>query len=370
MALRNTIDPLAATRQLQSWFSAREPQWRDIRILGLQVPKESGISAETLMFTLCWCDEVGTHEKPLVARVQPRRGGVWEHGDLRAEATVMRALSSSAVPVPRVLELVEDEHVLGAPFLLMEKVEGRVPRDDPPFTASGWVLELGKAEQARLYDNGLRTLAAIHALDPQTLGLQTLARHLNHDGTIRGALAHWRGFYRFAAERRLSATLDAAFEWLERHAPQDEQTPVLSWGDARLGNLLFDEALNVTAVLDWELAGLGSRAMDLGWWLFIMDHHTQGIGLPMPPGFPDRAAAVARYEMLSGQPVRDLPYWYAFAGLRIALAFMRAGHMMIAAGMLPADSPMPHSNPASQLLASALGLPPPDTRSETYIGNR
>ena len=61
---------------------------------------------------------------------------------------------------------------------------------------------------------------------------------------------------------------------------------MLSWGDARIGNMMFGDDLAVNGVLDWEMVGLGSPDIELGWWLFILRHHTEGIGAPLPPGFP------------------------------------------------------------------------------------
>lgn len=369
MAIRNRIDLASAPARLAGWC-ARLWNLPDARVTDAQVPRESGISAETLMFRLSWADHGVERSRELVARVQPSTGGIWEHPDLGPEFELMRALRSATdVPVPDVLALERDPSILGAPFLLMERVAGRVPRDDPPFTTSGWVLALTPAEQARLHDNGLRTLAAIHAVAPTAVGLQARAA-AGSEALLDAALAHWRRFYAFASNGRSHRVFDAAFEWLDAHRPREPEPTVISWGDARPGNLIFADDLSVAAVIDWELAALGSPELDLGWWVFIMRHHTEGIGAPMPAGFPGAEDTIRRYEAASGHQVRHFDFYYVFAGLRIALAFLRGGHLMIEAGLLPPDAPMPTSNPASHLLAQALGLPPPGAAVQSYIGKR
>lgn len=115
---------------------------------------------------------------------------------------------------------------------------------------------------------------------------------------------------------------------------------------------------------------LGSPEQDLGWWLFMMRHHTEGIGLPLPEGIPDRDATVDYYQSVSGYRPQNLDYYEALAGTRLAILTLRAAHLMIAAGLLPPDSAMGLSNPATHLVAQLVGLPAPDAAVSSYIGNR
>lgn len=145
---------------------------------------------------------------------------------------------------------------------------------------------------------------------------------------------------------------------------------VFSWGDARIGNMLFAGDLSVAGVLDWEMVGLGSPELDLAWWLFLLRHHTEGIGAPLPPGFPTTEETVARYQELTGHTVKHLHFYEAFSGLRLSILMVRAAHMMIAAGLMSPDAPMAFNNPASQLLAKTLDLPAPTGAAVSFIGNR
>jgi aminoglycoside phosphotransferase (APT) family kinase protein len=367
MALRNTIDTTEAARRLTGWLGRRMPGASDVRVSDVTVPAASGLSTETVLFRADWTEDGAARGRGMVARVQPDAPGVFRHYDLAKEARVMRALAG-LVAVPEVLFTEDDPAVLGAPFLVMARVDGRIASDDPPFTAAGWVLELSGEERARLWDDSLRTLAGIHSADWRGLGLDFL------DTAERGAglaaqLALWERTFTWAAEGEPNPTIESALEWLRGHPPE-ESGRVLNWGDARVGNLIVGPDLAVAAVLDWEMVTLGSRELDLGWWLFLMRHHTEGIGLPLPSGVPTHEQTVARYRELTGHEVRDIHYWEVFAGTRLAIIMVRAAHMMISAGLLPPDATMAVSNPAVQLVAGLLDLPEHAGERVSFIGNR
>ena len=371
MALSNQTDPQHAERQLTTFLANRLPGAQDVRVSDVVVPSSSGLSTETILFDASWREDGVDHSKRLVARVQPSGPAVFPSYDLEKEFRVIKAVGDhTSVPVPEVMFYEADESVLGAPFLVMERIDGRVPSDDPPFTATGWVLELSPAEQSTLADNGLKVLAGIHAADWKALGLDFLDRSELGPAGLDQQLAYWESTFEWAAEGESNPTVEAAFEWVRENRPTEDEPLVLNWGDARIGNMLFADDLSIAGVLDWEMVTLASPEMELGWWLFLLRHHTEGIGAPLPPGFPDRDAVVARYEELSGHRVRHLDFYEAFAGLRLSILMHRAGNLMIGAGLLPPDAPMKLSNPATQLLAKLADLPAPEGATQSFIGNR
>jgi aminoglycoside phosphotransferase (APT) family kinase protein len=263
----------------------------------------------------------------------------------------------------------EDRSVFGAPFLAMQRIDGRIPADDPPFTAAGWVLDLTPDERRQMWHNTIDVLAQIHGVDWRALGLEFLDTPENHSGLDAG-LAKWRRTFEWAAEGEPNPTIEAALRWLDEHRPEQDEPKVLNWGDARVGNIIFSDDLAAAGVLDWEMVVLASREQDLGWWLFLMRHHTEGVGLPLPAGIPDHAETIDYYERITGHKVRNLDYYEILAGTRLAILMVRAAHMMIAAGMMPPESPMAQSNPASQLVAKLLDLPAPTGTTTSFIGNR
>jgi aminoglycoside phosphotransferase (APT) family kinase protein len=191
------------------------------------------------------------------------------------------------------------------------------------------------------------------------LGLSVLADPGRGLGGLDQQIPHYQRFFENSAAGEPNPTIEAAFDWVKANRPAEERL-VISWGDARLGNMMFGPDQEVTAVLDWELAGLGSPELDLAWWLFFNRHHTEGVGAPPLPGFPSPAEAVARYQELAGYQVQNLHFYEVFAALRTSVMMVRIAQVMTLGGLLPPGSGMAQSNPASQLLAKLLGLPAPE----------
>jgi aminoglycoside phosphotransferase (APT) family kinase protein len=360
MALVEKSDLEAARETLERWLRRKLWDRARVAVSALSAPSASGFSNETLFFEVSWDDLGTTRREPMVARLQADGAGLYPTYDITAQYRVMAALGeSTSIPVPGMLWLEEDPSILGAPFFAMTGVDGRVPADDPPFTASGWVLDLTPDERAELNDNALRVLVEIHALDPIELGLDFLARPELGDSPLDQEIAYYERYYAWAAEGRSHPTLEGAFRWIHTNRPAERETAVLSWGDARIGNMIFGAEREVLAVLDWEMATLASPEQDLGWWLFMHRHHTEGFGLPHPDGFPSREAVIRRYEELSGRKVRNLDFYEAFAALRGATIMVRLSSMMIGAGLLPPEADMAENNGSSRILADLCGLPAP-----------
>lgn len=364
MALANK-EPQEIRAALEAWLRGQIP---DASITECDVPAASGMSNLTVLFTA----QTPGGERHYVARVAPEGPSVFPSFDLHKEADVLNALASIGLPAPKVHWVEDDPGALGSPFLVMERAFGRVPADDPPFTATGWVLELDEQQQFDLCRNSLEAIGAIHNADWQALGLSSLvpegggAAYAVYDAD----LASWKAFYDWARESDVNPTVEAGFAWLAEHRPDEHREPVLLWGDSRIGNMLFADDQSVSAVLDWEMVGLGQPEADVAWWLFILRHHTEGIGMPVPSGFPSRQDVVALYEKSSGRTLEHLDYYEVWAAVRLAIIMHRAGNLMIQLGLLPPDAPMKFNNPASQLLAKLIGAPAPSGDSQSFIGNR
>lgn len=370
MALKNIIDTELAAKRLADWLASKQPDTHDVTVTDVSVPGAGGLSNETVLFTANWRDADGEQTRGMVARVQPDGPGVFPDYDLAKEAAVITALANhSSVPVPQVYFFEDDPAVFGAPFLVMQRIDGRIPADDPPFTAAGWVLDLTPDQRRQMWHNSLDVLAQIHSVDWSAVGLDFLDTPENHSGLDAG-LAQWRRTFEWAAEGEPNPTIEAALRWLDENRPADDEPKVLNWGDARVGNIIFSDGLAPAGVLDWEMLVLATREQELGWWLFLMRHHTEGVGLPLPEGIPDHAETIDYYQRITGHTVRNLDYYEVMAGTRLAILMVRAAHMMIGAGLLPPDSPMAQSNPASQLVAKLLDLPAPTGATTSFIGNR
>jgi aminoglycoside phosphotransferase (APT) family kinase protein len=117
------------------------------------------------------------------------------------------------------------------------------------------------------------------------------------------------------------------FDWLDANRPDDAGGTVLSWGDARIGNVLYRDFRPV-AVLDWEMAGLGPRELDLAWLVFahrVFEHLAARFGAAGMPHFmrPDDVAAA--YERKAGHTPRDLDFYMAYSAVQWGVVFLRTG---------------------------------------------
>ena len=131
----------------------------------------------------------------------------------------------------------------------------------------------------------------------------------------------------------------------------------LVWGDSRIGNMIFRD-FRCVAVLDWEMVTLGNPIEDLGWWLFVDRHHSEGLEAPRLPGFPSREQTVARYEERVGRRVENLEYYEIFAGFRFGVIMIRLAQQMVEYGLMPAESDFETNNIVTRLLAKLLDTAP------------
>ncbi|QLL06363.1 phosphotransferase family protein [Mycobacterium vicinigordonae] len=368
MALVNTLDPQGAARSLQRWLG--KVGVANPTVTGVEVPPAAGFSMTTALFHADWDAGDQRCAADLVARIAPTGEGLFEQPDLAREVKILRALAGQpGVTVPAVRWFEADPATFGSPFVVMDRAFGVVPSDDPPYPLQGWVVGLEPSQRANLFTATLRAVAAIHAVDWETCGLSDLSEPGCEPG-IRGEWAKVERAYAWAHRGNPSPTIDAAIDILRDRLPENEPI-VLNWGDARLGNVIFDpQTVEIRALLDWEMATLASPEMDLGWFLFFVRYYTEGIGADPLPGFQGRDELIGLYEQFSGHEVRNIDFYEAFAALRTSVVLLRIGRLMIDAGVVPPDSPMPLNNIGSQILARLLGLAAPAGDVANFVDTR
>ena len=346
---------------LAAWLRARRPG-DDVRLSPLATPK-AGISNETYLVEAT--SSAGVER--LVVRVAPTDFLVFPEYDLARQVGVMRALAGSGVPVPRVVALEEDARHLGSAFYVMERIEGDVPSEVPPYHAFGFCLELAPAERAALWWRGVETLARIHALDWRRLGLALLGEPRDGADALDRQLAYWRRYLDWVGGPP-QPVLRAALSWLEAHRYVPRRL-ALCWGDARLPNMIFRDGA-VVGVLDWEMAFVGDPEADVGWWIFMDWATSEGYGFPRLEGFPGPAETIAQYEDLAGVRVDHARWQEVFAALRFGVIMARiAGRLKEIGAPTPTDD-FETNNVATQRLATLLDLPSPGgTRAAVRVGD-
>lgn len=236
---------------------------------------------------------------------------------IEREARVLRALAGTAVPVPEVLLLHEDEALLGRAFYVMQLLDGEV-HWDPRLKAHT------PAQRAAIFDAMNATIAAIHTVD---LGRQGLRDYGAPGNYYDRALGRWTRQYRASefADAPIPA-MERLIEWLPANAPPAEQVPTrLLHGDFRLDNLVFERGgARVLGVLDWELSTLGDPLADFAYhalaWVAPPGPMRGLAGLDLEAlGIPSLAAYCAAYEARSGLLVgKRWNFYFAYNLFRLA----------------------------------------------------
>lgn len=253
--------------------------------------------------------------RALVLRKQPPGELLPSAHAIDREYRIIRALAQTDVPVPPALLYCEDRAVIGTPFYVMEKVEGRVFHD---CTLPGVTPD----ERRAMYRAMAKTLAAFHNVDVAAVGLSDFGKPGNY---FSRQIGRWSRQWELSRTRD-DANIDHLVAWLPAHIPADDTTTLVH-GDYRIGNLMFHPTEpKVVAVLDWELSTLGHPLADLAHcamaWVSQPDEYGGIAGLDLKAlGIPELNDFVADYAALArhGQALTD--FHKAFALFRWAVIF-------------------------------------------------
>ncbi|GAC1405747.1 MAG: phosphotransferase family protein [Mycobacterium sp.] len=301
----------------------------------------NGMSSETIILTGRWEEDGLRREEKWVARVAPTAQDVPVFSSYRMDHQfdVIRLVGEKTdVPVPRVRWLEPTGSVLGTPFFLMDYVEGQVPPDVMPYTfGNNWFADAPEKRQRELQDSTVEVIAKLHSIPDAQNAFGFLEEDTGSDaagqaapGTnaLRRNLNWLQSWYQFAVpDIGRSVLIERSLDWLETNFPADiaATEPVLVWGDSRVGNVLYSDFRPV-AVLDWEMAVLGPREMDVAWIIFAHMVFQELAGLAGLPGLPDfmrEADVKATYSERTGFELGDLHWFYVYSGVIWACVFMR-----------------------------------------------
>ena len=232
--------------------------------------------------------------------------------DMAREYRVMAALAGTSVPVPAMIGLCQDETVLGAPFYVMEFVAGTPYREAVQLSPLG--PQRTRAIAVRLVD----VLSALHRVDPAAVGLAEFGRPA---GFLARQVARWKKQLDASHSRDLPAA-DELYRRLAADVPQESATGIVH-GDYRLDNVLIDEADQLVAVIDWEMATLGDPLTDLA--LMVVYHRLGAIAgsgavadAACAPGFLSEAEVIAMYAAGSGRDLSRFGFYLGLASFKLA----------------------------------------------------
>lgn len=330
---RSRRDPGETSRKLSQWLATVSPQSTGVPAVTLNGDLgTNGVSSETIPIHVDWLAPDGARPADYMVRVAPAPADlpVFHGYRLDNQFEAMRLVAElTDVPVPRVRWLDRSGDVLGQPCFVMDAISGEVPPDVMPYNFGGsWLSDADPADQRRLQDASVSVLARLHEIPRAAETFAFLEPDFPGDTPLRRHLAWARDWYEFAAaDLTRSPLIEQSLDWLEAHCPAPDADPVLSWGDARIGNVLYRDFVPV-GVLDWEMAALGPRQLDLAWMIFahrVFEHLSDLYGGAGMPDFMREEDVVATYERLTGRRVGDLTWYYLYAAVLWALVFMRTG---------------------------------------------
>ncbi|MFM8449329.1 MAG: phosphotransferase family protein [Haliscomenobacter sp.] len=237
--------------------------------------------------------------------------------DMAREFRILQALAPVYGCAPKPVLLCEAEEVLGAPFYLMQKVEGVILRNRIP---EG--LDVSPATMRRLSEVAVDNLVKLHAIDLEKTGLSAIGRP---DGYVQRQVDGWVRRFEQARTEEVDA-MDELAGWLQAHLPMG-QAPALLHNDYKYDNLVFDSSLqHIRAVLDWEMCAVGDPLMDvgvmLGYW--IQPGEAEAVvhsvaNLTWLPGNLSRRELADRYAEKSGRNMQDLLFYYIFGVFKIGV---------------------------------------------------
>lgn len=350
---------------LQTWFAKVVPGTSEVVVTDLEIPVATGFSNETVMFTVSWTEAGARHEERFVARIEPPDGGIFPAQTAAAAVSVetqYRAMEAvaihSKVPVPSSIGFEVDRSVLGERFFVMRFVPGKIPGDQPRYTQAGFVVdEATPADRTRMVESGVAAMAGLHAIDWRAAGLDWLDVSGTGNPTCADQLVLYRRFVADELAGRDHPVLAAGLDWLEANDPHDDRIG-LSWGDARMGNIIWQD-FTPGVVVDWEACSLCPTEADVGWWLMFDRMSFDEMGIERLDGFPTREEMIAHYEAVSGREVRNPHYWEVFAVMRFCAIFIRLADRMVAAGGMPAVLNASIANQVTASLAALLGIDNP-----------
>ena len=319
------LDVLSA--QLAAWLAQHMPQADDLRVDNLDYPRGAGMSHETVLFDMHWRESGEARSQGCVVRIKPGNFTVFPDDLFDQQYALMKLLhEANHVRVAKVMWLEHDPGILGKPFFIMEKKVGRVPVSMPPYASHGWVSEATPEQHRKIREEGVRQLAAIQLVPLSGLEFLQGPPHAQ-----QGLAQEWDKYVRFVEwvkDDPAAPVLRDALVRLEKLWPEN-QPEGLVWGDARIGNMMFNADFEVIAVMDWEQPSLGGALHDLAWFLVLSEtmHGKSAVRGKYLPGMGTRAETIALWQDICGKSAADIEWYEDFTHLKMACAGVRMGQM-------------------------------------------
>ena len=348
-------DPEAMKPALTGLLQVEFPDRHNLRVTSVAPPSGAGVNNETMLIDMEWQADGQICAEGAVLRIDtPDNLFLEPHfpDHYRLYDVIRRG---GYAPVPKVFGFNADESIFGRRFFFMQRMPGKVPADQPPFHAEGWVKDKSVGDRRAIWENAVRAMAALHTVKLDDVAF--LDRPQSGRSGFEQELTHFLHYMEVALGGESHRVIEAGAQWLKDNLPGDMPTG-FSWGDARPQNIIFD-GNEVSAVLDWDMASLAGAEADLAWWTLMSFSGTSSRGIPRLEGWGSPAETIALWEDIAGRKARHMDYQFVFTAFRGGVIVMRLAKMLIAKGQLPeASHYLRDNNHGIQYLASLLGLEP------------
>jgi aminoglycoside phosphotransferase (APT) family kinase protein len=321
---------------------------------------KSGFSARTLFAPIHYRRDGTRVEEKVVLRIENPEPAIYPAQapgldvEVELQYRAMQALSKAGrIPLAPLIGYEPDPSVLGSQFFAMGHIQGEVTIENPPYTLEGFFTEVSPDARRGMIEDGLRILAEVHRLDWKQAGLDWLVP----PGTTPGVdvqLALWERFGRREFADRVHPVFEEASTWLHANLPGELENK-FSWGDSRLGNIIFADGRCV-CITDFENAAIAPAEIDLGWWLMFDRTQHEVAEAKRLPGEPTREEQRDHYYECAGRDLGDMHYYEVFAAFRYTAIVARVMNRWVDLGILQADHQLWLKNPAAYCLADLMGL--------------
>ena len=273
---------------------------------------------------LTYCVKIGSTE--YVLRRPPFGNTVKSAHDMAREYSVLAKLSAVYPPAPKPLLFCQDESIIGSEFFLMERRNGLIIRGKMPIptaTEGGSTIENSQEFRSKVVDSFIQTLADLHSLDFNSAGLGQLGKP---DGYVKRQVDGWTKRY-FNAKTDTFPELEKSIAWLADNTPVDEKVSLIH-NDYKFDNIMLNpnDLTEIIAVLDWEMATIGSPLMDfgttLGYWMGA-EAGDELLNMPFNPRVLmeniSRQQLADIYAEKTGTDLSNILFYYVFGSFKIAV---------------------------------------------------
>lgn len=337
MPRTSTRDPQSLLYAFGSWLRTETNAVRMPTVVSHGGPTGAGLSSDTLLLDVTIDTGSGPTTNSVVLRLPPPDDAfpVFESYDFALQVEAMRIVRLKCnAPVPKILWSDTSGSAIGVPFFVMERIDGIVPPDVPPYTWGSWVTELDDAQITTMTLDSIATLAAIHSVQPSPMLVDAERSDIPDSTSLERHIARLRRHFEWARNNRVYPSIERGFTILGSTVPLIDREDVLIWGDARIGNILWNDARAV-AIIDWEMTTVGPRELDVAWLSYFattFQRSAEGRNVRGVPTLLRRDEIVSGYERVSGVSLQSFDWFLALCGLHQSIIGIRTSDRSVAFG--------------------------------------